>query len=259
VNGEQHRGARIRKRVSKASAAGAGRAAYLARRLGTGLKERRLALRITQQALGTRVDLSQPEVSRLERGAGANASLETWAACAAAIGLQLAAFLELAAGADQPRDIEHLRRQDLVVRVATPGGWTSDPEWLLPGDGPRPRSIDVFLTRASRREAAVVEIWDLILDGGHAMRSLEAKVLAVRQRLGETWVVQGLLVVRATQRNRELVGNLSALFAARYPASSHAWLRALADPDQPMPAESGFAWTDVRGERLFAARLGRRG
>ena len=247
-----------RRTLTAALRAGRERVAYLARRLGTALKEHRLAARLTQRQLGDRAGVSQREISRLEAGGGANASLETWAACAAGVGLQLAAFLELAAGADLPRDIEHLRRQNLVIVTATPGGWGADPEWLLPRDGPRPRSIDVFLTRPARREAAVVEIWDLILDGGHAMRSLEAKVLAVREQLGEGWEVQGLLVVRATQRNRRLVRELGALFAARYPARSQAWLNALADPTQPMPTESGFAWTDVRGERLFAARLGQR-
>lgn len=246
-------------RTSKEAAAGAARADYLAKRLGIGLKERRLALRMTQKALGAKVGRSQAEICRLEQGRGGNADLATWAACAAAIGLQLAAFLELAAGADQPRDIEHLRRQNLVVVTATAGGWSADPEWLLSGDGPRPRSIDVLLTRAARREAAVVEIWDLILDGGHAMRSLEAKVLAVRERLGQEWEVQGLLLVRATRRNRQLIRELEALFAARYPASSHAWLRALAAQDQSMPQASGFAWTDVPGARLIAARLGQRG
>jgi transcriptional regulator with XRE-family HTH domain len=248
-----------RPRSSKEAAAGAARAEHLENRLGIGLKERRLALRMTQKGLGAKVGRSQTEICRLEQGHGATASLGTWAACAAGVGLQLAAFLELAAGADQPRDMEHLRRQNLVVVIATPGGWDANPEWLLPGDGPRPRSIDIFLTRAARREAAVVEIWDLILDGGHAMRSLEAKVVAVREQLGEGWEVHGLLVVRATQRNRRLIRELSALFAARYPASSQAWLRALTDPTHSMPGASGFAWTDVRGKRLFAARLGQRG
>jgi transcriptional regulator with XRE-family HTH domain len=249
---------RTRTRTSRESAAGAARAGYLEQRLGIGLRERRLVLRMTQKALGARVGLSQSEICRLEQGHGATASLGTWAACAAGVGLQLAAFLEFAASADLPRDMEHLRRQNLVIAMAAPGGWAGSPEWLLPGDGPRPRSIDVLLTRAVRREAAVVEIWDLILDGGHAMRSLEAKVRAVRERLGEGWEVQGLLVVRATRRNRGLVRELGALFAARYPASSQTWLRALANPTRPMPTESGVAWTDVRGERLFAARLGQR-
>ncbi len=117
------------------------------------------------------------------------------------------------------------------------------------------RSIDVLLERAARREAAVVEIWDLLVDGGEAMRGLESKVQAVRERLGGGWRVQGLLVVRGTHRNRTLVRELRDLFAARYPASSAAWLRALADPGTPMPSERGFAWTSVDGSRLVAARL----
>jgi transcriptional regulator with XRE-family HTH domain len=244
---------------TRANRDGRARAAYLARRMGVALREHRLAARLTQQRLGERAGVSQREVSRLETGGGANASVVTWAVCAAAVGLQFAAFLEMAAGADLPRDMEHLRRQNLVIVHATPGGWAGDPESLLAEDGRLPRSIDVLLTRAARREAAVVEIWDLVLDGGHAMRNLDGKVLATRHRLGDGWSVQGLMVVRATSRNRALVTELGALFAARFPASSNVWLKALTDPAQPMPNASGFAWTDVRGDRLFAARLGRRG
>ena len=61
--------------------------------------------------------------------------------------------------------------------------------------------------------------------------------------------------MRGTQRNRRLVGSLPALFAARYPAPSQAWLRALRDTATPMPSSAGLAWTDVAGTRLIAARL----
>ena len=87
------------------------------------------------------------------------------------------------------------------------------------------------------------------------MRRLEAKVQAVRERLGGDWRINGLLVVRGTHRNRSIVRELRDLFAARYPASSAAWLRALPDPGMPMPNERGFAWTSVDGSRLVAARL----
>ena len=101
-----------------------------------------------------------------------------------------------------------------------------------------------------------MEVWNLVLDGGQVMRSLEAKVLATRERLGPEWHVEGLLIVRGTQRNRRLIGDLGALFAARYPASSHAWLRALSRSGMSRcPTPDGLAWTDVRGERLLPARL----
>jgi transcriptional regulator with XRE-family HTH domain len=235
---------------------GRARAAYLARRLGIALRERRLAARLSQRELAGRAGVSQQEVSRLERGTGMDARLLTWAAVGGAAGLELAAFFEQAPGADLPRDIEHLRRQNLILALSVRGGWTGMPEAALSGDGPRPRSIDVLLERRARREVAVVEIWDLLLDGGAAMRGLEAKVLATRARQGEGWHVEGLIVVRGTRRNRALVRDLGQLFAARYPASSAAWLEALADPQVPLPQAGGFAWTDVAGSRLLAARIG---
>jgi transcriptional regulator with XRE-family HTH domain len=235
--------------------AGRARAATVARRLGVGLREARLEAGLLQREVAVRAGVSQPEIAKLEGGHGVDTGIDTWAACAAALGLQLAAFFEGVPGADLPRDIQHLRRQNLVVATSVPGGWASEPESAVADDGSRPRSIDVLLTRVARREAAVVEIWDLILDGGAVMRGLEAKVQATRQRRGTGWHVQGLLIVRGTQRNRRLVASLAALFAARYPASSHAWLRAMQDPAAPMPSSGGLAWTDVAGTRLIAARL----
>jgi transcriptional regulator with XRE-family HTH domain len=246
-----------RPRSTKVVGIGAERAGYLARRLAQAMRDRRASLRVTQRALGDLVGLSQAEIHRLEKGGGANAGLDTWASIAAALGTQLAAFFDQVPGADQPRDIEHLKRQDLVLRIAARGGWTGEPEALLQDDGRYPRSIDVLLIRAVRHEAAVVEVWDLLTDGGAAMRGLGAKLDATRRRLGAGWRVQGLLVVRGTQRNRGLIGELRAVFAARYPASSAAWLRALENRAAAMPTADGFVWTDVKGIRLVAARLGR--
>lgn len=244
----QHRRSRTARRL------GGERADYLARRLGIALRDRRLAAGLTQREVAERTSLSQQELSHLELGRGRGTSILAWAEVGAAIGLQLAGFFEQAPGADLPRDIQHLRGQNLIIAAAQAGGWAGTPESPVDGDGPRPRSIDVLLTREARHEAAVVEVWDLLLDGGAAMRGLEAKVRATRERLGPGWRVEGLLVVRGTARNRALVRDLAPLFAARYPARSGEWLRALADPRGPMPNAGGFAWTDVAGSRAIAAR-----
>ena len=232
------------------------RATYLAVRLGRGLKEQRERAGLTQQALGNLVGLSQPAIYRLEAGRGASAGIDTWAICARALGLQLAAFLEAAAGAEQPRDLVHLRNQQLVGRHAEPGGWNPLPEALVTAEGGRPRFVDVSLTRPARREIAVTEVWDLLDDIGNAMRGLQDKVERVRSQMGSDWHVEGLLVVRATRRNRQLVREFATLFAARYPASSQGWLLALANPDTAMPGAAGLVWASVKGDRLFAARLG---
>ena len=81
----------------------------------------------------------------------------------------------------------------------------------------------------------VLTLLSVLLDGGAAMRGLEAKVQATRERLGPEWRAEGLLVVRGTTRNRALVRDLRSLFTARYPARSGEWLRALADPRTAVP------------------------
>ena len=202
---------RKRRRAGAVRLAGRERAAYLVRRIGVALREARLAAGMTQRETAGRTGVAQSFWSRLERGPTTAVSIETLASCAAAVGLQLAAFIESAPGASLPRDIEHLRRQALVIGLAAKGGWRAEPEAALADDGPRPRSIDVLLTRATRHGAAVIEVWDLLTDGGAAMRGLEAKVTATRERLGPGWRVEGLLLLGRTARNRQLVRDLGAL------------------------------------------------
>ena len=86
-----------RKRAGSARVFGRRRASYLADRLGTALRTARKRLGLTQAQVGERAGLSQTFVSQAERQQGQDASIETWAALAAAVGHQLAAFIELAA------------------------------------------------------------------------------------------------------------------------------------------------------------------
>ena len=88
------------------------------------------------------------------------------------------------------------------------------------------------------------------------MRGLSDKVAAVQRSIGDGERVAGLLVLRATARNRTTVGSLRGVFATRFPGSSAAWLAALGDPARPMPSGDGFIWSASDGSRLFAARLG---
>jgi transcriptional regulator with XRE-family HTH domain len=234
------------------------RARILAGRIGVGLRESRLALRITQRAASARAGISQSFWSRAESGKATSASLETLAACAAAVNAELAAFLQAVPGTDLPRDIEHIRRQELVARTAKLGAWVARPERPIDPLASRSRSIDVYLERAARREAVAVEIVDLLSDVGGALRGLEDKVAALRRErahgAAEPWRVAGLLVLRATGRNRRLLAELRTVFASRFPSRSATWLRAIVDPAEPMPAFDGLVWSSVAGDRMFAAR-----
>jgi hypothetical protein len=214
-----------------------------------------------QVDVATIAGVSQSFESRMERGLGSSASVETWASVAIAAGSQLAAFLEDLPGATRPRDYQHLRRQQLIMDVAAPGGWQGVIEHRIGPISAHGLSIDVQLQREARREIAIVEIWDWFDDVGAAFRSFDAKLAiaqrdaAARELTGSVAVaVSGVIVVRATQRNRALIREFRRLFRAKFSTHGSELLLALSTPDVSMPAAAGFLWTDVRGTRVFAAR-----
>jgi hypothetical protein len=242
-----------RARASREVLDGRGRAARAAVRLGHGLKDARMRSGRTQRQCSEIARISQPRWSGLERGQGAGAPLETWAIAAAAVGQELAAFLDQASGADLPRDMEHLRRQSALVERAARGGWAVAPEMPVVA-GASGRVIDALLTRAATREAAVFEVWDLLLDVGAALRSFDEKLAAVRAQL-PGWTVSGAWILRGTRRNRSLVSELAPLFGARFPAAGGDWLRALDSPTAAMPKQPALLWTDAAGATLGEARI----
>lgn len=244
------------RRAGSARIEGRARSRDLARQAGPGFRERRRVLGLTQREASGRAGVSQGFWSLLERGGATSASLETLAACAAAVGARWTAFLEATPGSQQPRDIAHLRGQQTIISFASKGGWRARPEHGIDAWAHRSRSIDAFLERPEEREIAVVELFDFLVDGGDAMRSMTDKLAAVRRQVASDTRVSGLFVLRATRRNRVLVNELRDVIRARFPASSTAWIEALARTDRPMPAEDGFVWASVDGSRLFAARLG---
>ena len=203
---------------------------------------------MTQAETAARARISQARWSELERGLGANAPIEVWAVAAVAVSVQLAAYLEGVSGAGLPRDLEHLRRQSAIVDRAAGGGWSAAPEMPVTRGGSS-RVIDVLLTRTTRREAAVIEVWDLLLDVGAAFRSFDEKLAAVRMRF-PGWSVSGAWVLRGTRRNRGLVAELAPLLAARFPGDGRAWLAALDQPTCALPPAAALLRTDVRATVL---------
>jgi hypothetical protein len=148
------------------------------------------------------------------------------------------------------------------VTSAKAGGWHGSIEHATDSRSDRPRFTDVRLDRPLKREAVIVEIWDWFDDLGSGIRGFDGKVIAARRDHAarelagsEPWHVAGLIVVRATARNRKLVREFAPLFRSHFPGSSRSWLVALTNPEAAMPRQAGFLWTDVRGTRLFAARF----
>src|SRR5664279_3661374 len=193
------------RRAGQFELAGRRRSRVVAVRLGTALREARLAVGLDRSDVGIRSRLSQVHVSRLERGLGSGASLATWSRVAAAVGEQLVGFLEHAPGADRPRDLEHLKRQSALISIAAAGGSQAVPEFAVDPAGLRSRSIDVALVRRATGEAVVAEIWDWFDDVGAGFRGLDIKRAGLTLRLAGTthhsskpWTIRALYVVRNT-------------------------------------------------------------
>jgi hypothetical protein len=185
--------------------------------------------------------------------------MATWIRVARGTGTDLRAYLEAVTAAEAPRDAIHLRAQELVLRLAAQGGWGGTPEVRLDAGPGGSRSADLVLERGL--EVVLVEVWDWLDDVGAAFRAWDRRLLRLDARAtmrsreeGSPTTVTGLWILRATRRNRALVRDHRAVFAARFPVPGRAWLAALTIPGRACPPGAGLLWTDVRGTRLSAAR-----
>lgn len=230
--------------------------AELLARLGGELRASRKRRRVTQATLGTMIGVSQSTISLMECGHAGSLSLDVWQRAFVAVDRPLR--LDMPRDRlDQPVDAGHLLVQELVLRLARAAGFRSTFE--LPTRPMDPsRSADVGLRHDAHRILALTECWNLMGDVGAAARSTNRKLaeageLAVVLGGERPYRVAGCWVVRGTRRNRDLVGRYPEVFAARFPGSSVAWVRAISTGSEP-PSEPGLAWCDLAGTRLFPWR-----
>lgn len=159
---------------------------------------------------------------------------------------------------DVPADVGHLAMQELVLRLGRAAGYNGSFE--LPTRPAEPwRSVDVGLVDDLQHRMLLVECWNTFGDVGAAARSTNRKradlenLAAARSGLeGQVGVVW---VVRATARNRALIGRYPEVFGSRFPGSSRAWVAALT-LGSPQPLEPGLVWCDIGATRLFDWRRG---
>lgn len=249
--------------------AGADRASLeLSKKLGRMLRDGRLRLRMKQQQAGDAAGISRGRWADLEGNRDALATLTTYGRAAAAVGGSLEAYIKETSAADQPRDAVHLRHQELIIRLGKAGEWRALPEEFIDRDARTSRAADVLLHRNSHvdgiDEYALWDVRDWLDDVGAVYRDFIRRLDALdryavaRMPLDTTNPprIGGVFVVRATARNRQLVRDHRHFFAARFPGSAGAWLRALQDPTAPMPTQPALVWVAVNGDRLFASRLG---
>jgi len=234
------------------------------RKLGIMLRDGRKRTRARQLDAAARAGLSRSEWSGLELGRK-SATIATWSRAAFAVGGSLDAWIKATSAAEQPRDAVHLRHQELVIRLSKGGAWQPLPEEFIDREARSSRAADVLLMRGRTdglREYALWEVTDWIEDAGGVVRDFTRKLAAVdryavgRMIDGEPVPhASGCWIVRATQRNRHLIGEHRHFFRARFAGSGHAWLAALTTTAAPLPDQPALLWVSVNGERLFPARL----
>jgi transcriptional regulator with XRE-family HTH domain len=230
------------------------------------LHDGRARLALTQAEAAARAGLSRGRWSDLETGRDAMATIATYSRAAAAVGGDLAAYIKATTATTEPRDAVHLRHQELILREGGKGGWEGLAEERLDADGQRSRWADVILWRIAAdgvHEYALWDVHDWVPDAGAMMRDFQRRLdavdrYAVAKMPSDATVPRtgGCLVLRATARNRRLVGEHRHFFAGRLPGSGGQWLHALGRTSAPLPKEPALIWVTVRGDRLYPARLG---
>jgi transcriptional regulator with XRE-family HTH domain len=224
--------------------------------IGRGLRDSRLRRGLTQRAAAQRAGVSRSTVQRVEAGQSENVTIDTLQRAALAVGRPLR--IELAQDPQrEPVDAGHLGVQELVARLGSSVGHAVLPE-MPAGRAGTWRSTDVALRNDLRRWFLIVECWNTIGDIGAAWRGTSRKIDDGEAYAAGRWgehphVVSACWVVRATARNRALVARYPALFAARFPGSSRASVRALTTGTEP-PRGAGLAWCDPAATRLYAWR-----
>jgi transcriptional regulator with XRE-family HTH domain len=238
-------------RRSAAAIAAALEADGIRRSIGLGVAAARGRRGWTQASLALRAGTSQAAISRLERGVP---PLEVGLLVRTARALGISPRVELTRDPlDGPADAGHLAIQELLVRLARATAGAVLVELPL-GASDRARSVDVCVYRRALGELIVEEAWNRIGDVGAGLRSFDHKLALAAEAAvafpNPPMKITGVWVVRATRANRALLAAYPALFAARFPGSSRAWVRALVT-GSAAPADPGIVLCDVGATRLF--------
>jgi transcriptional regulator with XRE-family HTH domain len=225
-------------------------------RLGGDVRRSRKARRLTQVGLGVRSGTSRGAVSLVERGLGANLSLDSWQRIALALDRPIRVELARDALAETD-DAGHLGIQELLLRLAKAAEHARFVE--LPTKSADPsRSADVATRSAHHRCFLLQEAWNTFGDLGASVRSFDRKLAELAQvaaGLGAAdYRIVGCWVVRATKRNRALVARYPEFFATRFMGSSVGWVAALTNGTRP-PDKPGIVWCDVAATRVFSVRF----
>ncbi|MEP7040655.1 MAG: helix-turn-helix transcriptional regulator [Chloroflexota bacterium] len=196
---------------SRSAPKGASRARYLANLFGRELRLARMTVGLTQADLGRLAEVTQQQVSLVERGVG-GASLLTCSRLAAACGHELGWRLYPVATV-RLRDSGQLELAQAVTAAAHPS-WRPRLEVpVAPGDQ---RAADLVLS--GLRESIHIEIERALVDFQAQLRSAQLKREALAAR--EDRPIRLVIAVPDTRSTRAKLAPFTQLIANALPAAS---------------------------------------
>jgi transcriptional regulator with XRE-family HTH domain len=182
------------------------RAARLRLEVGTVLRDARRGAGLSQQTVAARARISQPGVSRTERGRR-SATLDDLSVMAAVVGLDL--VVRFYPGPDPVRDQAHIRLFARLQAELPALPWQTEVPIPLPGDQ---RAIDAMVRLENRRVG--FELETRLVDAQALVRRI-----ALKQR--DAGVSSMVLVLADTRANRVAVAAAGEVLRSTFPLGRH--------------------------------------
>lgn len=221
-------------------------------RLGTAIRLVRQRRGWRQQDLSDKSGVSQPVISRMERGQIGPQSIDSLRAVAAALDIRVDLVPRWRAGdLDRLLNRGHSALHESVARMFRDElpAWILAPEVSFAIFSER-GVIDILAWHPGRRALLVIELKTDLVDMNELVGTFDRKRRLARQiALGRGWdpvTVSAWLIVGSSRTNRRRVEAHEAMLRAALPDDGRTIRHWLRDPERPV---SGLSfWTDNRGE-----------
>lgn len=190
--------------------------------LGADLREARLARGLRQIDVARGTDVSDAQISRVERGRLNGLAIAALARHGAAVGLRLhARFYPNGGGLRDAAQLDLLRH----FRVRLHDGWTVQLEAPihLPGDQ---RAFDALLTLKDPPLTVAVEAIT-------RLRDVQAQLRAASQKQRDGQAARLVMLIKGSHANRRALASAADLLTTTFPLGTRAMLAALAAGEDP--------------------------
>jgi transcriptional regulator with XRE-family HTH domain len=223
-------------------------------RFGTAMRQIRIRRRLRQADVARLAGVSQPTLSRIERGHLASLTLDSVRRVAAVLDVRVDLIARWRAGdLDRLLNARHAQFHELVARrFAGMPGWVQQPEVSFAIYADR-GVIDILAFHAASDTVLVIELKTDIADVNELVGTVDRKrrvAVGVAREIG--WPVGASsrvavwVIVADSATNRRRIAAHRAMLRAAFPADGRTVGGWLLRPERPIRALS--IWSDIRGQ-----------